>query len=240
MLLHGVTVNTGAFHQGHTSIGGTVTFSSTAGARQTSAILLNFGSLSIASSSVLDVTNHDLFIGNSSLTTVNSEILAGFGAGSPGDPAITSSTAISSGKTFLVPIDADALLGNGSAGSAIGQTWDGVTIDQPGTIIVKYTYVGDITLDGMVDNLDYATLSGNFGQTTPGISNIEASWLLGDVSLDGVVDGDDYSLLVATYGQGVSTGDGGLGTTTLPEPGTLLLLLPATLLLTRRKKLLEK
>jgi hypothetical protein len=152
---------------------GKLVLASTNALRQMPAVLLAMQSLTVSSGATLDVTNHDLMIGNSSLSVIEAAIVKGFNmGGGASDAAITSSTALAAGNAFLVPVDADALLGNGMPGSAIGRVFDGVTISQPGTILVKYAYIGDVTLDGKIDGLDYATAAGHFGQVTPGLGGI--------------------------------------------------------------------
>jgi hypothetical protein len=136
---------------------GTLQFAETLAERWSAGVMLKFQSLTIASWAILDITNHDLLIGNSSIGTVETLILAGYGitpAGSPssaGAPAIISSTAIDWGNAFLVPIDADALMGDGSPGSAITQTFDEVEITESSSIIIKFAYSGDADLSGTID-----------------------------------------------------------------------------------------
>ena len=75
-------------------------------------------------------------------------------------------------------------------GIAAGETtvYEGETINGS-TLIVKYTYAGDVNLDGVVDGSDYGTLD-NWIQFpgTDGYHN-------GDVNYDGVIDGADYGAL---------------------------------------------
>ena len=112
----------------------------------------------------VDLTNHDAILGNTTLATVQTQVLAASGwAARPPGARITSSTGLAAGNTFLVPVDADALLGDGTSGSAIGQMFDGMTITQPGTVLLKYAYIGDVTLDGTINGLDFATAAGNYG-----------------------------------------------------------------------------
>jgi RHS repeat-associated protein len=53
---------------------------------------------------------------------------------------------------------------------------------------------GDVTLDAVVDNIDYATMAGNWGRT-----DAAGPWE-GDVTLDGRVDGDDYAVVAGNFG----------------------------------------
>jgi autotransporter-associated beta strand protein len=209
---------------------------------------LQFQSLSLSPSSILDLTNHDALIGNSTLSAVSTQILAGFNLNSPapGTPAITSSTALASHQTFLVPLDADALLGNGTSGSAIGKSFDSTPITQPSTILIIYTLFGDLTLDGTVDGLDYATLIGHFGIATPGTNNISQSWQLGDFNLDGTVNAADLVQLQANLNTSLGSLSTNLpGTPAIPpsipiptpEPSTLVfLILALTILLSPRRR----
>ncbi len=205
---------------------GNITFPYTNAPRETAGVVLKASNLFIAPTSTLDITNHDLIIGNSNLTTVNNEILNGFGIGT-GGAAITSSTALTNGTTFLVPLDA----------TAFGITsWDNVPIDQPNSIIVKYTYFGDLNLDGVVDSSDYALLDQFLGTGN--------SWVTGDANLDGVVDSSDYALLDQFVGSGVSFGTplfatgGDSPSAVVPEPASLFLLgLGSACVLVKRKRL---
>jgi hypothetical protein len=66
--------------------------------------------------------------------------------------------------------------------------WDGQTVDAT-TVIVKYTYAGDVNLDGLVDASDYGVID-NFFQFpgTTGYAN-------GDFNYDGVIDASDYGYI---------------------------------------------
>ncbi len=221
---------------------GKLIFANTTASRQTPAILLTTRSLTLAPSTILDATNHDLMIGNSNLATISDAIKAAFNLGNPApsSPALTSSTALSNGNTFLVPIDADVLLGNGTPGSAIGYIFDGVAITQPHTILVKYAYKGDVTLDGTINALDFATASGNYSptiQTTPGLADISTSWRMGDVNFDGFVDDTDFTIMSTNANTSQLSPLGAINLTPVPEPTTLsLLLLSLPTLLNRPKR----
>jgi hypothetical protein len=75
----------------------------------------------------------------------------------------------------------------GMAAGATG-TWNGVTVDST-SILVKYTYVGDLNLNGLVDFDDYALFDRALSKRLP------ASWLTGDVNYDNLVDSADVLLI---------------------------------------------
>jgi autotransporter-associated beta strand protein len=133
---------------------------------------------------------------------------------------------------------------------------DGVAVDSTATL-VKFTYLGDVNLDGIVDQndydvMDYYQLMGTPPETDP----FGSGWWTGDMDGNGVVDQNDYDK--ADYGQlmrGAPLGtagpglaglsvlpqDTGLGAaiggaSVVPEPGTLLLLWAGALGLLRKRR----
>jgi len=217
---------------------GQLVVAATGAARNTRNAVLTFGTLSVASGATLDITNHDAVIGNMTLHDVEQLILAGWGTATPGSPAMTSSTARTLGTTFLVPVTADDWLGNGTAGSGVGKTWDGYTIDQPNSVLVRYAFVGDLNLDGAVNGADFSIAASHVGQITPGLNSFSAAWRMGDVTLDGKVDGLDLATMSynASSVMGMSLADFDGVAHGVPEPGTLLLVTPAVALLWRRRR----
>jgi hypothetical protein len=67
-------------------------------------------------------------------------------------------------------------------------TWSGQTIDAT-CLLLKYTYIGDANLDGLVDGADYGQID-NWVQF-PG----SHGYWNGDFNYDGVIDGADYGLI---------------------------------------------
>jgi autotransporter-associated beta strand protein len=78
------------------------------------------------------------------------------------------------------------------------------------TVLVKYTYLGDVNLDGKVDDNDVTIMVLNYGAGwKPGKPAGPANWQMGDVArYDGKVDDNDFTLLVLNYGAGWKPGRG--------------------------------
>jgi autotransporter-associated beta strand protein len=55
-------------------------------------------------------------------------------------------------------------------------------------VLVKYTYVGDTNLDGIVSFDDYAAMDAAFFGVVPNLG-----WATGDINLDGLINFDDYA-----------------------------------------------
>jgi len=96
-------------------------------------------------------------------------------------------------------------------------------------ITIAMTYAGDFNLDGSVDGLDLNLWKGGIGGS--------GTWQSGDANYDGAVDGLDLNqwkanigktpiVFASDTGSGAASGAGALGASSIPEPGTLALLLP--------------
>jgi fibronectin-binding autotransporter adhesin len=148
--------------------------------------------LSIAGGSyptaTLDITNNTFIIsytGFSPATLVEQQIASAYDMGNWDGAGITSSTA---------------------AANTQGSTTIGY-VDTGTQVIIKYTWVGDANLDGVVDASDLAAICPN-GTT----------WATGDFNYDGVVNADDYALFML----GAASGGTNISTT-LPEPNLFFL-----------------
>ncbi len=102
----------------------------------------------------------------------------------------------------------------------------------PDDVLVKYTYIGDANLDGLVSFDDYVGMDNAFFGL---IENL--GWATGDINFDGVINFDDYTVVdQAFFFQGAPLSN--TRAVPIPEPSTcVLLLLAATLLLTARRHL---
>src|SRR5205085_4030787 len=87
---------------------------------------------------------------------------------------IISTTGQSAGNTIL------ALFDNALAGATEWPVGSGNTVDA-NTVIGKYTYFGDLDLDGQVTAGDYGIIDANLGAHVAG----GCEWLLGVEYLDG-------------------------------------------------------
>ena len=89
------------------------------------------------------------------------------------------------GLTTLAVVEAASALGISGNETAI---WDGRAVDAT-TLIIKYTYSGDVDVNGVVDGADYGVID-NWVQF-PGTNG----YMNGDFNYDGVIDGADYGII---------------------------------------------
>ena len=83
------------------------------------------------------------------------------------------------------------------------------------------TIMGDLNLDGLVNEDDLAAMRAGFG--------VAGGWANGNLNSDGLVDGTDLAILATTFGQSIpDAGD-------VPEPATAGLLAMGGLALLRRR-----
>jgi hypothetical protein len=170
---------------------------------------LHTSALTIDSASTLDLADNDLVVNDPvSFTAIQNLVLSGFGA----TTGITSST--SDGSQILALFD-NALVG------AID--WNGTPID-PDAVVGKYTYFGDMNLDGQVTGDDYTVVDASLNtDPAPGLE-----WLSGDANLDGMITSDDYTVIDANLGLGTDL-PLAASRTSVPEPSVALLVLISSL-----------
>ena len=188
-------------------------------------------SLSISGTGGLDVNNNHLIInygaGSDPISSIAALLSTGYhgGAWNGAGGIVSTAAAANSGRYGLGYADA-ADTGNPAGLSA-------------GTIEIKYTLLGDVDLNGVVNGIDFGILAANFNK---GVSR----WDQGDFNYDGIVNGIDFGSLAANFNQGASGSRGCGGAldafaaanvlmADVPEPGTAALVAVAAAELLRRK-----
>jgi autotransporter-associated beta strand protein len=259
-----LTLTNSNFYGGATNVsGGTLTLGATGALPSGTNLTIGSGATVVASNlgtataltvnslsdaGKLNLNNNGLIIQTGSLSTINALLASGYNNGGwNGSSGITSSTA-SADTTYLTALGVIVNdTGTGTplygTGGEIANTFDGVTpVD--GNILVGYTYYGDTNLDGAVDGSDYTNVDNGFNNHLTG-------WVNGDFNYDGKVDGSDYTLIDNAYNmQGPSLGvnPAGLiassteqiaGSSAVPEPTSLGLLVMAGIPMLRRRRRLN-
>ncbi len=154
--------------------------------------VLVLGALDVDSAqrSQLDLANGGLIVHGGDLNAVRSLLAAGYANGSWSGPGVVSSIAAANPThaTSLGFITGADYLAFGSDEGL----FDGQTVAS-GDVLVKYTYNGDVTLDGAVDLRDYRLMDASYLQGYDGVTKI-AHWVNGDFNYDGIVNYKDYAL----------------------------------------------
>ena len=147
--------------------------------------LLFVDNLSIAPNGVLDLNDNDLIVSDGDFFTVQRLMLNGRpNSVDDGQTGMIVTSEPVGGATTLALFD----------NSLVGLTeWAGQTVSAH-AIIGKYTYIGDVTLDGLFTSDDYLIIGAHLDATV----DPRIGWLLGDVTGDGRVTQDDYLALDAT------------------------------------------
>jgi autotransporter-associated beta strand protein len=199
----------------------------------------------------LDLADNTLIInysGASPVAQITQWVAASFDGGCwDGKVGITSSTAAAD-PTLLHGL---AVYDNNYEGVPILSSFRGVTLGA-NCVLVAYTWLADLNLDGKVDGADYNAIDTGAGMGLTG-------WQNGDLNFDGKIDGADYNVIDTVAGL---LGEGGTaqqllaemllnGTPTLspaqdaglsssggavPDPATLTLLALGVLGLAARRK----
>ena len=149
----------------------------------------------------LDLTNNAMIVdytGSSSIATIQSLITSGYNAGAT--PAFWTGNGIRSSSAAADAINSSALktgLGYAEATDILTifpATWEGQSNVDNTSVLVRYTYYGDVNLDETVNLVDFNRLAAFFGQTG-------MRWNNGDFNYDGNVNLQDFNRQAANFGQ---------------------------------------
>jgi hypothetical protein len=199
--------------------------------------VIRAAALDLASTAKINLADSDMIVdytGGSPINSIRSLIQQGFNGGSWNGNGINSSRAATSpnagegGKTAL---------GFAEASDTGIVNFDGFPVDST-TVLVKYTYVGDATLDGQVDVADLGNLATHW--------QAAALWNGGDFDYNGTVDVNDLGLLATNWQVGVGNplqpdlaealASLGLPEVSVPEPALMSSGLCSWMLLRRRTR----
>lgn len=184
--------------------------------------------VALATTGFLDVTNQALVFRNGDLGTVRGLAQNWWNNGIRNGTGLGSSSATAAGFTTIAVfpnVDSDGMTYYSNFGTLTLLTTD---------LIVRYDYVGDTNIDGVLDGIDAVNI-------LEGMSTGATGWENGDINYDGAVNALDYNLFLAAFnanlpslGSPSSFGDG--SGAAVPEPSALAIPLLATLALTRRRR----
>jgi hypothetical protein len=139
----------------------------------------------------LDLTDNDLVLDYDAgdpnpLAAIEARIAAGYNFSAwDGNGIVTSMPDATGGLATLAITDPAALFGMGPTET---MEFSGETVDGS-SVLIKYTWAGDLNLDGVVDAGDYGVIDNYF--QFPGSSG----YANGDFNFDGVIDAGDYGII---------------------------------------------
>jgi chondroitin AC lyase len=138
---------------------------------------------------LLNLNQNDLIVGGGSAAAaaITTEIAQGYNGGAWGAThGITlSQPSVATDMTLGILLNVNA------SGGALMSAFDGQAVTNS-SVLVKYTYYGDATLDGKVDGSDYSRIDVGYLSHATG-------WNNGDFNYDGVINGSDYTLIDNTF-----------------------------------------
>jgi hypothetical protein len=155
------------------------------------------------------VVQSSLFAKATDIGRLQNQLKQGFNNGTWQGLGITSSAAAANpaADTGLAIVD-NGLLGYTDFS---GQP---VTAD---SILLKYTYYGDIDQNGQVDADDLTVFASNFGRAT-GATQID-----GDIDFNGAVNADDLTVFANNFNKGIGNPLAAASVQAVPEPATWIL-----------------
>lgn len=142
-------------------------------------------SLSLSPSARLNINDSQLIIGTGVLSEVRALILSGRNGGTWDGNGIFSGSVVAGRNGLGYAAGNDPNLASSLAGQLGGETYGG------GSVLVKYTFLGDADLDGAVGPNDLSILLNNY--------NGGGDWTKADFNYDGSVGFADLGLLLNNY-----------------------------------------
>jgi hypothetical protein len=180
-------------------------------------------SLAVLPGALLNLGNTDLIVKGGDVGAIRALVGSWYNNGAKNGPGIGAEIA---DYTTLAVRTSD--LGNGFPEFVV---FDGVNV-LAADVIVKYTYLGDTDLSGLIDASD-------LNAVLNGMTNGLSGWANGDTNYDGVVNGVDWNNVVLAFanqggvlGGGSPSSPGG----SVPEPAAIALLTLPALGLRRRRR----
>ena len=172
----------------------------------------------------IDLTNNDLIIGNGLEPGWEGMVKTGYNGGAWNGTGFSSSTAATTNHMTGLGI---ALASDALSFTTGTMLWSGQTVT-PSDTLIKYTYVGDMNLDGTINGDDYFRIDQGFG-SQHGASPLHG-YANGDLNFDGVINSDDYFLIDSNYSKQFTTvldeslNAGRGGVSAVPEPAAISIL----------------
>ena len=174
----------------------------------------------LAYTATLDLTNNDLILDYSDtdispLAQIEAMVRSGYNDGDWQGKGLTSSVAANGGGLYAL------VVWDNNRGDGFFTSFDGVTVGTQ-TVIVKFSWVADLDLDGVVTSNDAIVFANSYTEGAP------ATHSVGDLNYNGVFDTSDAILFANAYSESLAH---------LPEPASLgVLALGSALLLMKRRK----
>jgi hypothetical protein len=178
--------------------------------------------LAINSGGKFDLSDNDLIVDSTPISTIAAKIAAGFNGGSWNGAGITSSAAQASGGSAHPTALAYATAASLGLSLFDGQSVSGLNV------LVRHTYSGDANLDRVVNALDFNALASNFGASGK-------LWVQGDFNFDGIANTLDFNSIATNFNLALPPAASTLETL-LPEPGSAYITAICALVLSRRRR----